>query len=45
MDTTLEAGLELEGRKFAELFATEDQRIGMASFVSEGPGKARFVGR
>ncbi len=45
LDTTLEAGLELESQKFAELFATEDQRIGMASFVSEGPGKARFVGR
>ena len=26
-------------------FATEDQKIGMESFVEQGPGKARFVGR
>ncbi len=45
LDLALSAGLELESRKFAELFATEDQKIGMTSFVQHGPGKATFVGR
>jgi hypothetical protein len=27
------------------LFATEDAQAGMRSFVENGPGKARFVGR
>jgi enoyl-CoA hydratase len=30
---------------FASLFATEDQKLGMASFVENGPGKATFTGR
>ena len=34
-----------EGERFAELFATDDQRIGMTSFLENGPGKAVFVGR
>ncbi len=45
LDLSLAAGLDLESRKFAELFATEDQKIGMTSFVQQGPGKAKFVGR
>jgi enoyl-CoA hydratase/carnithine racemase len=45
MDGSLEAGLHLEGERFAELFATEDQTIGMTSFLRNGPGKAVFVGR
>jgi enoyl-CoA hydratase/carnithine racemase len=45
MDTSLETGLELEGDRFAELFATDDARIGMESFVRQGPGKAQFTGR
>ena len=45
MDASLEAGLELEGVRFAELFATDDARIGMESFVRQGPGKAQFTGR
>ena len=32
-------------RLFTGLFATEDRAIGMSSFVENGPGKARFVGR
>ena len=43
------AGLELEGRKFAELFATEDQRIGMTSFLAartrEGHVRRSLTGR
>ena len=44
LDGTLAAGLGLERELFAALFATEDRSIGMASFVANGPGKARFVG-
>ena len=45
MDSTLAAGLEIEGHRFAELFSTQDQKTGMASFLQRGPGKAAFVGR
>ena len=45
LETDLETGLELERQQFAGLFATEDRDIGMRSFVEDGPGKARFVGR
>ncbi|HYI44484.1 MAG TPA: enoyl-CoA hydratase-related protein [Actinomycetota bacterium] len=38
-------GLLLERQSFAALFATEDQQIGMKSFIESGPGKAEFVGR
>ncbi len=39
------SGLLIERQAFAALFATEDQKIGMESFLAEGPGKAKFVGR
>jgi enoyl-CoA hydratase/carnithine racemase len=39
------SGLLIERQSFAALFATEDQRIGMESFVQKGPGKAEFHGR
>jgi enoyl-CoA hydratase/carnithine racemase len=45
LDVDLRTGLDLESDVFAGLFATEDKAIGMASFVAEGPGRARFVGR
>ena len=45
LDGSLDEGLELESRLFAELFDTEDQRTGMRSFLEDGPGKARFTGR
>ena len=44
-EVDLESGLEMERQQFAALFATEDRAIGMESFVENGPGKARFVGR
>ena len=44
-EVDLETGLEIERQQFAALFATEDRAIGMESFVENGPGKARFVGR
>jgi len=37
--------LKLESHLFAALFGTEDQTIGMMSFVENGPGQARSVGR
>lgn len=45
IDVDLETALLIERQAFAALFATEDQQIGMTSFVEEGPGKAKFVGR
>ena len=45
LDGPLSAGIELEQQLFAEVFATEDARIGVASFLEHGPGRARFVGR
>lgn len=45
LETSLDAGLEIEARYFSALFDTEDRAIGMASFRAEGPGKAKFIGR
>lgn len=45
VDLDMTAGLLLERQAFAALFASEDQKIGMESFVNEGPGKAKFQGR
>jgi enoyl-CoA hydratase/carnithine racemase len=45
LEVDLATGLEIERVQFAALFATEDQSTGMASFIAEGPGKARFSGR
>ncbi len=41
----LRTGLSIESTEFAALFATEDQKTGMNSFVNDGPGKATFIGR
>jgi enoyl-CoA hydratase/carnithine racemase len=45
LDVDLDTGLEIERLNFAGLFATEDQRAGMRSFIENGPGKAAFAGR
>ncbi|MCY7372706.1 MAG: enoyl-CoA hydratase/isomerase family protein [Spirochaetaceae bacterium] len=45
LDTDLRTGLDLEAEMFAALFATDDRRRGMESFVANGPGKAEFTGR
>lgn len=45
LGTDLSTGLALESQEFASLFATEDRAIGMESFLADGPGRARFVGR
>ena len=41
----LRTGLDIESDLFAGLFATDDRRIGTASFLENGPGKAEFTGR
>ncbi|MEV7096923.1 enoyl-CoA hydratase-related protein [Amycolatopsis sp. NPDC051045] len=45
LDTDLANGLKLESHLFAALWATEDQRNGMKSFIENGPGKATFEGK
>jgi enoyl-CoA hydratase/carnithine racemase len=44
LETDLDTGLEIERLHFSGLFATEDQRTGMRSFIENGPGKATFTG-
>ena len=45
LEVDLATGLEIERLHFASLFATEDQKTGMRSFMENGPGKALFEGR
>jgi enoyl-CoA hydratase/carnithine racemase len=45
LETDLATGLEIERVSFAGLFATNDARAGMRSFLENGPGKATFSGR
>jgi enoyl-CoA hydratase/carnithine racemase len=45
LDRSLADGLALEQELFAEVFTTEDSRIGVASFLESGPGAAEFQGR
>lgn len=45
LEVDLDSGLEIERLAFTPLFATEDQKIGMRSFIEKGPGKAKFIGR
>lgn len=45
LESDIETGLEIERIQFSSLFATEDQKVGMESFVANGPGKAHFTGR
>ena len=45
LDGSLPHGLGLEQELFAQVFQTEDARTGVASFLEQGPGRARFTGR
>jgi enoyl-CoA hydratase/carnithine racemase len=45
IETTLAWGLDREQELFVEVFGTDDARIGVASFLEHGPGKATFTGR
>ena len=44
-DKTLADGLRLEMELFEAVFHTDDSRIGVRSFLADGPGKASFTGR
>ncbi|MBU3689987.1 MAG: enoyl-CoA hydratase [Acidimicrobiales bacterium mtb01] len=45
LSSTLVDGLLLERDLFVESFRSEDSRIGVKSFLENGPGKAEFTGR
>lgn len=45
LEADLQTGLDIEALQFTGLFATQDQKTGMRSFVENGPGKATFEGR
>lgn len=45
LSSTLVDGLSLERRLFVESFESDDSRIGVQSFLVNGPGKAEFTGR
>ena len=45
LESDLNTGLAIEQQQFAAVFATEDSRTGMTSFLENGPGKAAFAGR
>jgi enoyl-CoA hydratase/carnithine racemase len=45
IDLALADGLALERELFAAVFATDDLGAGVTSFLSDGPGVARFTGR
>jgi len=45
LDGTLAEGLDREAERFAAVFDTDDARVGIASFLEHGPGKATFSGR
>ena len=45
LECSLAKGIALEQDLFAEVAGTEDAAIGVASFLENGPGKARFTGR
>jgi enoyl-CoA hydratase/carnithine racemase len=44
LEVDLQTGLDIEALAFTGLFATQDQKSGMRSFVENGPGKATFEG-
>ena len=45
LEVDLATGMAIEAMQFSGTFATADQKIGMTSFVEQGPGKAAFTGR
>jgi enoyl-CoA hydratase len=45
LEGPIDAGQDLEQARFAEVFGTDDARIGVESFLADGPGKATFTGR
>lgn len=44
LSMSLSEGLQLEQRSFARVLESDDSRIGVQSFLANGPGKATFTG-
>ncbi len=44
LDIPLAEGLDLENEAFTEVLTTNDAKIGIASFLEHGPGKATYTG-
>jgi enoyl-CoA hydratase len=44
LEGTLAAGLDVEADRFADAFVTNDAATGIASYLEQGPGKAKFSG-
>jgi enoyl-CoA hydratase/carnithine racemase len=45
LDGSLGRGIDVEEDAFVASFATDDAKVGVASFLEHGPGKANFSGR
>jgi enoyl-CoA hydratase/carnithine racemase len=45
MNCSLIDGLAIEAQSIALCFSTEDQKIGMRTFIEKGPGQAEFTGK
>ncbi len=45
LHVSLEEGIQIEQREFANSFQTEDAVTGIKSFLESGPGNAKFSGR
>ena len=45
MNCSIKDGLVIEAQGIALCFSTEDQKIGMRTFIEKGPGQAEFTGK
>src|SRR5436305_9087199 len=45
LEGSLADGLSAEQELFVQVFETEDAKVGVQSFLENGPGKAKFTGR
>lgn len=45
LNCSLTDGLVMEAQSIALCFSTEDQKIGMKTFIEKGPGQAEFTGK
>ncbi|MEW6758336.1 MAG: enoyl-CoA hydratase-related protein [Acidobacteriota bacterium] len=45
MNCSLTDGLVIEAQGIALCFSTEDQKVGMRTFIEKGPGQAEFAGK
>lgn len=45
LNCSMTDGLVIEAQSIALCFSTEDQKIGMKTFIEKGPGQAEFIGK